>query len=1123
MDLGSHVVDLVDMENSSQQSLREHHRSDSTTPIEIQEILRFGQDALDAGRKDDPRHATQLHDLARGLCVHFQKHPSSRGLDLAANIMKLVVATTSLGHDLEVLQSIQLARCLSIRRELNLHQGCSSSNTINELASATQTLEANISLPADRPVVDHNYLPHGGLLQEPSNLVEKRLDHDLNVEEPESTTRSLDIANHRALQEHTRRGAQFDIDLRSDPLRSLEGGPKECIGSVDSIDDFARLFDVGFDVEAQNQQKKEKGAYLKQVLAGWLSKRFPREGFVTDLAKSVKLMNDAVQDTSKSDAVARIPLLLHFGNSLGMQHARTGATEDNVRSIEVVETAIRILPPGYPWEMRTILLMRYAGSLFARFRREGKINDLNLAIESMEKAIEAAPRKHEAFLVYSSYLAILIGSRYRETQCADDLNAAIAILEKAIASLEELRMTDQAPHYNMFHGIFGCHLGEWLEEKYDRTKSVDDLNRAIDVLSDAARTQTDSDRAYTLEILGNCLGKRHDVQELGTEKDYHRRIYCYLECWKCVGCSPSVRIYTAQCAALLLGQLGQWKEASDVLEGAMELLPTVSPRSLQNSDKQHMLQKSVGLGSFAAAAAFNAGKSPSHALRMLELGRGIMAGLLLETRAETTTLKADHPTLAERFEYLRDKLDPPARKAHPPSVDSDLTVVEGQQQQQQQQRRALDEEFQQVLQSIRAQPSFEDFPFPTMRLDVLQAAASTGPIAVVNTTGSRCDAILIDSSGIRHLPLPNLEHSEIMTACGKEISLDLLEMLWDYVACPILEKLGFLGRPEGTESWPRLWWVPVGPLSRLPLHAAGRHYAGSSETVLDRVVSSYSTSIKALLYSRQTSKGKNPQDTSQDAALISMTTTPPGPNFAPSPLKFAGKEIHDLKGLLSPRRPRDIASRKQDILHNIKSCSIFHFAGHGISDLTDPSKSRLLLEDWVENPLTVNDLTALNLSNESNSSWIAYLSACSTGESHVERLYDETIHLMSACQLAGFPHVVGSLWKVDDEYSSEAACEVYETMKRYNWTDEAVGLGVHNAARLLRERTRGGNRIYSRAGSSLNVDGFEECGGSTASTVERTECTESLGTESWGRGASGRAVRNEGNPAIWAAYIHVGP
>jgi CHAT domain-containing protein len=76
--------------------------------------------------------------------------------------------------------------------------------------------------------------------------------------------------------------------------------------------------------------------------------------------------------------------------------------------------------------------------------------------------------------------------------------------------------------------------------------------------------------------------------------------------------------------------------------------------------------------------------------------------------------------------------------------------------------------------------------------------------------------------------------------------------------------------------------------------------------------------------------------------------------------------------------------------------------------------SSLVVTDWKETPLTVKELVAKKL--HQNPPFLAYLSACSTAKNQAEVLQDEGLHLMAACQLAGFQHVIGSLWAVSDSY-----------------------------------------------------------------------------------------------------------
>jgi CHAT domain-containing protein len=58
---------------------------------------------------------------------------------------------------------------------------------------------------------------------------------------------------------------------------------------------------------------------------------------------------------------------------------------------------------------------------------------------------------------------------------------------------------------------------------------------------------------------------------------------------------------------------------------------------------------------------------------------------------------------------------------------------------------------------------------------------------------------------------------------------------------------------------------------------------------------------------------------------------------------------------------------------------------------------------------------------------LAFLSACQTALGGV-RLLDESVHLSAAFQLAGYRHVIGTLWTVGDRSSAEIVAEIYRAM-----------------------------------------------------------------------------------------------
>ncbi|KAI9782859.1 MAG: hypothetical protein M1816_001679 [Peltula sp. TS41687] len=198
---------------------------------------------------------------------------------------------------------------------------------------------------------------------------------------------------------------------------------------------------------------------------------------------------------------------------------------------------------------------------------------------------------------------------------------------------------------------------------------------------------------------------------------------------------------------------------------------------------QHILHTFAGLASMAAAAALNAEKTENDALRLLELGRAVIAGLALEIH--------QYPELAREFEYIRDELDSPADVANPlisiaitPSLSSRTRS-----------RVAAGPELEKVIEKIRAKPGFEEFLQPPTEKE-LMAAAVSGPIVTINTSSYRCDALLIESHRIRSLNLLDPNEEEIIhnvNGLGSK-ALDLavasmLEWLWKVAAGPVLEAL----------------------------------------------------------------------------------------------------------------------------------------------------------------------------------------------------------------------------------------------------------------------------------------------------------------------------------------------
>ncbi|TPX20795.1 hypothetical protein DIZ76_016691 [Coccidioides immitis] len=238
--------------------------------------------------------------------------------------------------------------------------------------------------------------------------------------------------------------------------------------------------------------------------------------------------------------------------------------------------------------------------------------------------------------------------------------------------------------------------------------------------------------------------------------DLNRALSYFKKSWACCSSAPSIRISSAQFAAIILTTQLNWEDSSVLLQGAVELLPFVSVRSLEHTDKQHMLAQFTGLASAAAAAALKAGKSASQALRLLELGRDIIAGLLMEMRGDITDLKEQYPHLADEFIHLREELDSPVDEM----ISSALTNGRASIDSRVKRRYEADQRFEELIKEIRTQPKFCNFLLPPSA-EGMMAAAKPDPIIVINMSAHRCDSFLVERDQIRALELPDLNLEDV--------------------------------------------------------------------------------------------------------------------------------------------------------------------------------------------------------------------------------------------------------------------------------------------------------------------------------------------------------------------------
>jgi hypothetical protein len=410
-------------------------------------------------------------------------------------------------------------------------------------------------------------------------------------------------------------------------------------------------------------------------------------------------------------------------------------------------------------------------------------------------------------------------------------------------------------------------------------------------------------------------------------------------------------------------------------------------------------------------------------------------------------------------------------------------------------RMALAREWDDLVEQVRRLDGFEDFLKPP-RLENLLPAAARGPVVIVNVSRWRCDALLVGTGGVTVEPLTALSLTDAVDRANEYLTVlqaaeradldhvaaqvplpdetphgaarrllradraveaaharvdallrELQAWMWRTIAEPVLDALGFTDTPAGDPAdWPRLWWCPTGPLTLLPLHTAGDHVAavgGASPscTVLDRVVSSYTPTLRALLEARR------PDDETtvtrrQDRLLLVDVPDAPGQ----VPLDTTVERNALLTAFSADQRTvldGDGATRAE-VRAALSDHRWVHFSCHGDQNLKDPSRGGLLLHDAT---LTIADITEGRFYGD-----FAGLSACKTAVGGVD-LLDEAITLAAALHYTGYRHVVAALWSVDNRTSSAVFAGLYRSIAAGGQLEpDRAPAALHTLVREMRDR-----------------------------------------------------------------------
>lgn len=713
-----------------------------------------------------------------------------------------------------------------------------------------------------------------------------------------------------------------------------------------------------------------------------------------------RLFNRAVKEfhkvvpTLEADDWRR-PLALHkFGVLLVERYERGRDSTDLDQSIryrrEAIESLERLYPDGGDRVSADLRLFR-SGLLYAlttRYHRHRDRADLDEALELGQAGVseDLSVRNVPQEVVSRRALATVLSHAGEEDKNPELLRRGIRILEDLLLVETDITVrrrtaSDIALAYVSIHGITG---------------DLEALNEAVARFTTIAHgmIREDPDAAVQFRHLGHALRRRHDA--FGDRADLEKAAEAFRTAANVQNGKLESRVVSAYAWGRALATLSAWDRALEGFRTAIGLLSEIAMPRLAPRDRLALMTEVFGLPGAAADCALRT-SGPDGAVRAIELleqARGILAEKSLELPDEGELRMADPMTWRETLARVR-------------TTNPDFHRLP-------------------QVQDLLAQAGDRAVVYVVVHEDRAHCIAiHEGRLLVVPLEGVDRDWVVdVTAQVYKGVGIAIGEDPDTPRADGEEIITDALGRIWEAVTRPALDALGYSGAGPG-EPLPRLWWIPCGLMSLLPLHAAGvfdpalGHW---SDSVHDRVVSSYAVTLRTLLRSQIDGAQIDSTHSNSDMLVIAPDDeTLPGVPRERETLKRYVAAGGGLDGMLSDGLS---ASRVCGLLTRY---NIVHFACHGSWDKEDPHRTGFRLGPESDQYLPVRELARLDLPRAE----LAFLSACNTAMTLTSALQmlDEGLTLATSLHIAGFRNVVGPWWPVNDLMALRMVRTTYAAME----------------------------------------------------------------------------------------------
>ncbi|KAJ6559933.1 CHAT domain-containing protein [Mycena capillaripes] len=733
-----------------------------------------------------------------------------------------------------------------------------------------------------------------------------------------------------------------------------------------------------------------------QGLAVCFTYRYQRLGDLMALEAALRKFQEAV-DLTAAEHPQRAKRLQSLAGAFTLRFRRLGDLADLEAALQRNQEAVDLTSANQ--SDRATQLQSLAASFIDRYHRLGDLKDLEAALHRDKEAVDLTPEDHPIRAELLKNLAAAFGDRYLRCGDLKDLEAALEIYQKAV----DMTPPDHPDRAGRLHS-----LAIALTDRYQRLGYLGDLEAALYISQEAlALTPADHPgRAGQLQSLAmSVAGKYQGFQEPEDLQHVHT---LYRDSFETQSLSNPEESWIAALKWASFSEEFEPARCSEAYSAAFNLLPELLWMAHTIPDRHDTVYR-LHIEEITSVATRTCIKlfDLISAVQLVEQGLATTFQQILQLKTDFNVLPPEQAKTLQRLSF---------------ELYSGTTEFR------------VARERRQLLEDIRKQPGHKYFLKPKP-YSVLRRVSRGGPVVILNSHKDGCDGIIIlnPTSDPVHIVLPNVTLEllksqqtvlkQLLGRCnvrtrGDSVSTrlfggrqgftsktieesfeDMLSWLYKNVVDPVYQLLASNGVHNG-----RLWWLPTGSFTGLPLHACAP---------TNQFIHSYTATLGSLLEAQD----KKPSMKPYKVGVVGVTHTGLGRmNY----LQGVKQEVQNICSIIQSSNLECLNGQQATpdaVKDQLQNCSWVHLACHGIQDLVEPTKSRLLLYDGV---LELETILRMPLTNAE----FVFLAACQTAKGDVA-LINESFHLGGGFIAAGFRGAIGTLWSMNDEDGPLVAESVY--------------------------------------------------------------------------------------------------